>query len=85
MLTPAHMVIGAVAGAAPDVALFMFGWRKKWMPESHPLVRAHRFLHSPASIPLIIGLAWASHLIADAYSPHRTGPNQTLHGKPKDA
>lgn len=74
MKTPAHMLIGAAAAAAPDVLLAAFGWRKTWLPETHPLVRAHRFLHSPAGIVVPITVGWASHLIADRYSTHRTGP-----------
>lgn len=82
MRTPEHIVIGAVTAALPDAALALFGWRKEWLPESHPLVKAHRFLHSPASIPAIVGLAWVSHLIADRMSPHRTGPGQNWRGDP---
>ena len=81
MRTPEHLLIGAVAGALPDIALAAFGWRKKWLPESHPWVKLHRFLHSPASVPVIVGIAWASHLIADHYSPHRSGPNQNWKGE----
>lgn len=72
MKTPAHMVLGAVVAAAPDIVLAAYGWRHRWLPASHPLVRAHRFLHSPASVPLVVGAAWASHLIADRFSTHRT-------------
>lgn len=82
MRTPEHMAIGAVVAALPDITLALFGWRKEWLPQSHPLVRAHRFLHSPASIPLIVGLAWTSHLVADWFSPHRTGPGQDWKGNP---
>jgi hypothetical protein len=70
--TPAHMALGAAVAAAPDVALLAFGWRRRWLPDGHPLVRAHRFLHSPAAVPLIAAAAWASHLVADRYSTHRT-------------
>lgn len=66
------MALGAVVAAAPDLVLFTFGWRRTWLPETHPLVRAHRALHSPASIPVIVGLAWASHVVSDHYSRHRT-------------
>jgi hypothetical protein len=83
MRTPSHMVIGAVVGALPDVMLVTFAWRKKWMPESNALVKAHRLLHDPRVIPVVVGLAWASHLLADYYSPHRTGPNQNWKGEPK--
>jgi hypothetical protein len=69
-----HALLGAAAGVLPDAALALFGWRKRWLPETHPLVVAHRFLHSPASLPVVVGLAWASHLVADRCSTHRTAP-----------
>lgn len=72
MKTSAHMLVGAVAAALPDLVLFTFGWRKKWLPETHPLVKAHRFLHSPAGIVVPITIGWITHLIADRYSTHRT-------------
>jgi hypothetical protein len=68
-------VIGAAAAVAPDLALATFGWRRTWLPEEHPLVRAHRLLHDPRYVvPVAVALAWASHVIADHYSEHRTGP-----------
>lgn len=70
-----HAMLGAVVAVLPDVVLIAFAWRRDWLPESNRLVRAHRFLHSPASLPLVVGLAWASHLVADRYSVHRTGPD----------
>lgn len=69
MRTPAHLLLGAAVAAAPDVMLLAYGWRRTWLPDSHPLVRAHRFLHSPAAV---VAAAWASHVIADRYSTHRT-------------
>lgn len=72
MRTPAHVALGAAVAAAPDALLLLFGWRRKWLPETHPLVRAHRWLHSPASVPWVAAAAWASHLVADRYSTHRT-------------
>ena len=74
MRTPAHMIVGAAAAAAPDAALALFGWRRRWLPETHPLVRAHRWLHSPAGLVVPLALGWASHLVADRYSWHRAGP-----------
>jgi hypothetical protein len=74
MKTPAHMLVGALAAALPDVALAAYGWRREWLPETHPLVRAHQFLHSPAGIVVPVTLGWISHLIADRYSTHRTQP-----------
>lgn len=80
MRTPAHMLLGAAVGAAaaaaPDAALALFGWRRTWLPETHPLVRAHRFLHRPAGLIVPLTAGWVSHLIADRYSTHRTGPGQ---------
>ncbi len=74
MKTYQHAIIGAVVAAAPDLVLLTFGWRKQWLPEAHSLVRAHRFLHSPWSLLLIIPLAWMSHVIVDQHSTHRTRP-----------
>jgi hypothetical protein len=66
-----HAAIGAAVAIAPDAALVLFGWRRAWLPETHPLVRAHRFLHSPAGL---VAAAYASHLIADRFSTHRSAP-----------
>lgn len=74
MKTPQHMLIGAAAAAAPDMVLALYGWRRTWLPETHPLVRAHRFLHSPAGVVVPLTAGWVSHLIADRFSAHRTGP-----------
>lgn len=68
------MAVGAFAAALPDVMLALFGWRRAWLPETHPLVRAHRWLHSPAGLIVPITAGWVSHLVADRYSAHRTGP-----------
>ena len=68
-----HMALGAVVGVLPDLLLLAFGWRRLWLPPTHPLVRAHRWLHTN-SVPLVIVLAWASHLWLDRHSAHRTGP-----------
>lgn len=69
-----HVVVGAVAALLPDVALWAFGWRRRWLPEGHPLVRAHRLLHGPAGLGLAVVLGWVSHVVADHYSTHRAGP-----------
>lgn len=66
---PKHAALGAAAALLPDAALLCFGWRRRWLPETHPLVRTHRLLHSPAGIVM---LAAASHVVADRYSHHRT-------------
>lgn len=76
MKTPAHIAVGALAAAAPDIALALFGWRKTWLPETHPLVRAHRFMHSPKALPVVLAVGWVTHLVTDHYSKHRTGPTQ---------
>lgn len=77
MNTPTHMMVGAMVAAAPDVMLAGFGWRRAYIPPSHPLVRAHRWLHSPASVPaaaavgaVVFAAAWWSHLAVDRVSPH---------------
>jgi hypothetical protein len=80
MKTPSHILLGAAAGALaatlPDLALYCFGWRRTWLPDTHPLVRAHRVLHRPASAIVIAAAAgYASHLLADHFSDHRTGPS----------
>lgn len=72
MRSPAHALLGAAVAVAPDAALALFGWRRAWLPESHPLVVAHRWLHSPAAVPVVAAAAWASHLVADRLSSHRT-------------
>ena len=69
-----HLLAGALAGVAPDLALLAFGWRATWLPETHPLVRLHRALHGPAGLALAALLGWASHLLLDARSRHRTRP-----------
>lgn len=78
MTSGRHALLGAAVAVAPDAALALFGWRKRWLPPSHPLVRAHRALHSTASLPLVVGLAWGSHLLADRCSTHRTEPQQPV-------
>lgn len=69
-----HAAIGAAAAVLPDAVLWLFGWRRRWLPEAHPLVRAHRWLHSPAGVVVAVLLGWVSHLVADRYSWHRAGP-----------
>lgn len=79
MMAWSHALVGAVAGAAaavaPDVLLLAFAWRSEWLPETHPLVRAHRFLHSPASVPVVLAIGWATHVITDRFSSHRQKPD----------
>lgn len=75
MNTLEHMVLGAAVAAAPDAALALFGWRRTWLPPHHPLVRLHRWLHGPASVLLVVALAWLSHIAADRLSAHRSGPH----------
>jgi hypothetical protein len=72
--SPSHALVGAVAGVLPDCALFLYGWRRRWLPPTHPLVRLHRFLHSPAGLIVAAALGWASHLLLDRYSTHRVRP-----------
>jgi hypothetical protein len=72
--TVQHILVGAAAAALPDIVLMSYGWRKDWLPEDHPLVRAHRFLHSPPGIIVPFTIGWTSHLIADRYSAHRVKP-----------
>lgn len=74
MRWPEHAAVGAVAAILPDIALVFFGWRRQWLPESHTLVRMHRFLHSPGGLVFVFCLAWASHVVLDWVSPHRRRP-----------
>jgi len=71
-----HAAAGAIAAMLPDIALATFVWRRRWIPDDHPAMRAHRWLHQPESIGLAIILAWASHLIVDRYTEHRTSPTE---------
>lgn len=66
-----HAALGAFVALLPDVALLAFGWRKRWLPDTDPAVRAHRFLHSRYAVPLVVALAYASHLWLDSRSTHR--------------
>jgi hypothetical protein len=68
------MVIGAAGAALPDVVLALYGWRKEWLPEAHPLVRAHRFLHSTSGLVVPITIGWVSHIVLDKHSTHRQAP-----------
>ena len=67
--------VGALSGLAPDAALALFGWRSRWLPERHALVRLHRALHDPRLLAFTAAAAgYASHVIADQLSTHRDGP-----------
>jgi hypothetical protein len=70
-----HAVVGAGVALLPDVMLLAFGWRRSWLLESHPLVRTHRWLHSPSGLITVALLAYGSHLLIDRHSRHREGPN----------
>jgi len=72
-----HALIGAGAALLPDAALALFGWRRTWLPESHPLVRLHRFLHSPQGLVWLLFVAMASHILVDWFSPHRSAPHES--------
>lgn len=67
-----HFILGGLVSTLPDVPLLLYGWRKDWVPETHPLVRLTRFLHTWKGLLLILGLAYVSHLLADAFSSHNT-------------
>lgn len=71
--TPVHMMVGALAGAAPDVVLLAIAPHRRWLPRDHPLVRAHAWLHrSPVGLCAAVALAWGSHMVLDRYTRHRT-------------
>lgn len=65
-----HAAIGATVAVLPDIALFAFGWRKDILPESHKLVKVHRFIHSSKGLLFVVCLAWASHVVVDWLTPH---------------
>lgn len=81
MTTWEHATLGALVGAIcatlPDAALWCFGWRADWLPETHWLVKLHRSLHAP-SLVLAGALGYASHLWADRLSRHRHKPRAVL-------
>lgn len=66
-----HAALGAGLAVLPDIFLALYGWRRRWLPADHPLVRAHGLMHSPVGIALV---CCGSHVVADRFSKHRTGP-----------
>lgn len=74
MRPAAHAAVGAAAALVPDVALALFVWRRTWLPPTHPLVRAHRFMGGPAGFGVAVTLGYISHLVADRYSDHQLTP-----------
>lgn len=68
-----HFLIGGTAAVLPDLLLVVFGWRKVWLSESHPLVQWHRFFHSTHGLITIVALAAITHIVVDWFSPHRKG------------
>lgn len=69
-----HAAVGAVAALAPDAVLACFMWRRTWLPRTHPLVRAHAFVHGPGGIALAVALGFATHVVADAVTEHNVAP-----------
>jgi len=67
----AGAAVGIISAIMPDIILVSFGLREEWLPESHLLVRSHRFLHDHRGVLLIVVLAWASHVVIDRFSEHR--------------
>lgn len=67
-----HAALGAGLAVLPDVFLAAYGWRKRWLPKDHALVRAHHLMHSPVGIALV---CYGSHVVADKFSRHRVGPD----------
>lgn len=65
-----HALAGAVAGLAPDVVLATFVWRRAWLPHDHPLMRAHRLIHSPAGIGIAVALGFGVHVVLDHFTEH---------------
>ena len=80
MRTLPHAAVGAAAAIAPDLALLALIGHRTWLPRTHPVIRAHAFLHqSPAGLILAALIGWTSHLITDRYTPHRLSPTETGH------
>lgn len=69
-----HIVAGAVAALLPDALLLVFRWRKRWLPRTHPLVRAHAWVHGPAGFGVAVALGFASHLVVDRFTRHNLAP-----------
>lgn len=65
-----HLLVGSVGSVLPDFFLWFFYFRKKWLPESHYLVKCHRFLHSYKALIWIFVLGFSSHIIIDWFSKH---------------
>ena len=63
-----HALVGAASGVLPDLILFLFGWRRQWLPEAHPLVRAHRFLHSAHGLLFVWLIGWSTHVVIDWFT-----------------
>ena len=73
--TGIHLLVGALAGALPDICLVAVIHQRTWLPPTHPVIRAHRWLHtSPWSLTVPAVLGWGSHLILDRYTRHNTAP-----------
>lgn len=68
-----HFLVGGTAALLPDFVLAWFVLRKEWLPESHILVRIHRFLHSPQGWLAFAFIGLTTHYIMDWISPHRIG------------
>lgn len=66
-----HAVVGAIAGVLPDAALALYGWRRRRLGDDEVPVRVHRVLHGARGLVLAVGLAYASHLVADRLTKHR--------------
>lgn len=69
-----HIVAAASGAVIPDVFLVLFGWRKQWLPETHVLVKCHRFLHSPHGLVFFFVMGAVSHILIDWLTPHNTPP-----------
>lgn len=78
MKTWGHVVAGAIGGAAPDLALYLFGWRRLWVPETHPLVRLHRFMHSKEAVIWLFFVGYLTHVVIDWFSTHNTSQDHSV-------
>ena len=73
MKTHQHIAVGVAASALPDAVLFLYGWRRTWLPDTHPLVRVHRFIHSRTGLVAVWLICWSLHIVIDWWTH---GPNQ---------
>jgi len=74
MRTVPHIIVGGLLAALPDAALLL-AVKREWLPQEHPIIRAHHWLHqSPWGYVLAGLIGWGSHMVADRYTMHNIAP-----------